>query len=41
MGGANAVGPIVQGLRKPAFDLSRGCSVEDIIHVTAINAVMS
>jgi phosphate acetyltransferase len=40
MGGAEAVGPVVQGLRKPAFDLSRGCSVEDIVNVIAINAVM-
>ncbi|MBM4161710.1 MAG: phosphate acetyltransferase [Ignavibacteria bacterium] len=40
MGGAEAVGPVVQGLRKPAFDLSRGCSVEDIVNVAAINAVM-
>jgi phosphate acetyltransferase len=40
MGGAEAIGPIVQGLRKPAFDLSRGCSVNDIVAVTAINAVM-
>lgn len=40
LAGAEAIGPIVQGLRKPAFDLSRGCSVDDIVNVTAINAVM-
>lgn len=40
MGGAEALGPIVQGLRKPAFDLSRGASVTDIVTVVAINAVM-
>ena len=40
MGGAEAVGPIVQGLKKPAFDLSRGCSVEDIVNVVGINALM-
>lgn len=40
LGGAEAVGPVVQGLRKPCFDLSRGCSVEDIVNVVAINAVV-
>jgi phosphate acetyltransferase len=40
MGGAEALGPIVQGLNKPAFDLSRGASVSDIVTVVAINAVM-
>ena len=40
MGNAEALGPIVQGLRKPAFDLSRGASVNDIVNVVAINAVM-
>ena len=40
LGGAEAVGPIVQGLQKPAFDLSRGCSVDDIVNTVAINCVM-
>ncbi len=40
LGGAEAIGPIVQGLKKPAFDLSRGCSVDDIVNTTAINAVI-
>jgi phosphate acetyltransferase len=39
LGGAEAVGPVVQGLRKPAYDLSRGCSVSDIVNIAAINAV--
>lgn len=40
LAGAEAIGPVVQGLRKPAFDLSRGCSVSDIVNVCAINAVV-
>ncbi|MGB2866846.1 MAG: phosphate acetyltransferase [Bacteroidota bacterium] len=40
MAGAEALGPVVQGLKKPAFDLSRGCSVNDIVNVVAINAVV-
>jgi len=40
LAGAEAIGPVVQGLRQPAFDLSRGCSVSDIVNVAAINAVM-
>jgi phosphate acetyltransferase len=40
LGGAEAIGPIVQGLKKPAFDLSRGCSVDDIVNTVAINCIM-
>jgi phosphate acetyltransferase len=36
LGSAEAVGPISQGLIKPFFDLSRGCSVDDIVNTAAI-----
>ena len=39
LAGATAIGPLIQGLRRPFTDVSRGCSVDDILDCAAVAAI--